>query len=336
MTALVYRRGLAEGLSDIFAAADGDFVQALLRRYADDRAKVERIAAIFDERGELAPVVRHFIDGNDARNGHVPISVSRLFALEGALADLNARYWDRLLESTDVLSVMPEKRREEWRDTISKRTTPDFDASTVVATLGELLAMRGRFFAERVDGVFRELSGEHVTNSPSGFRRRMIIANVVDAFNCNGRVGYINDLRAVIAKFMGRDEPRWDSSKRLVDYARSRHWDWLTVDGGAMRIRVYKKGTAHIEVHDEIAWRLNAVLHSLYPNAIPSEHRTRPSKKPKAVELMLRPLPFAVLALLGDVRDELYHGKREAAVGYRWHGADKHVRSEARQPSLRC
>ncbi len=65
---------------------------------------------------------------------------------------------------------------------IRRRKTPAFEPSTVRETLTTLLADRGKFFAQRVDGIFRALSRSHVTNSPSGFRKRMILEGVLDQF----------------------------------------------------------------------------------------------------------------------------------------------------------
>lgn len=74
--------------------------------------------------------------------------------------------------------------------------------------------------------------------------------------------------------------------------------EWHVVDGGALRIRVYKKGTAHLEVHPDMAWRLNHALAHLYPLAIPAQHRQRPARRAKDFPLMQRLLPFEVLDLI--------------------------------------
>jgi len=74
--------------------------------------------------------------------------------------------------------------------------------------------------------------------------------------------------------------------------------EWLTIDGGAMRIRCYQKGTAHLEIHPEMAWRLNSILAHIYPLAIPPEFRQKPKRKPKDIELTSRLLPFSVVSAL--------------------------------------
>jgi hypothetical protein len=53
-----------------------------------------------------------------------------------------------------------------------------------------------------------------------------------------------------------------------------------------------------MEVHPDLAWRLNQVLSSLYPLAIPAEFRQKPKRKAKDHVLMGRPLPFQVLDVL--------------------------------------
>lgn len=291
-------------VEEFFAPSSTDMVDGLIGQYRMARNRVEKVAEIMA--GELGGVVSYFIDGNksDRDNWY---RLENLFAREGAIAAMNADYWNRALRMTDVLSVMPQKRREEWYEQIRTKKTPDFDEETVRATLAELLGMRGKFFAERVDGIFRALSGEHVTNRPEGFGKRMIMHNITSMFGSTERVGYINDLRCVIAKFMGRDEPQWSASSYIVNEARRRRGEWVAVDGGALRIRCYLKGTAHIEVHPDMAWRLNCVLASLYPLAIPPQFRSKPKTKAREFSLMQRPLPFAVVELLSGMKQATRH-----------------------------
>src|SRR5690606_19819628 len=141
--------------------------------------------------------------------------------LDIALCALNSDFWEEALALTDVYDAMPQTRRTEWNDQLTARKEPrgkkraetehelqDFTEEVVRATLQDLLAARSRFFAERVDGIFRNLSREHVTNCPQGFSKRMILSSVLSYGSPDWtKCGYINDLRCVIAKFMGRDNP---------------------------------------------------------------------------------------------------------------------------------
>lgn len=306
--------------TEFFAPAPTDLIDNLLAQYEAMRAKVERVADVMNG-PDLAGALHYFAEYAGSQERHLTSStVESLFNLEGAIAHLNASFWSKAMQLTDVLDVMPQARRDEWhaqirnplgekKDRYSKewkvQPIPEFNDENVRGTLMSLLAQRETFFAERVDGIFRSLSKTHVTNAPEGFNRRMILANVTDSWGtyASSRAGTINDLRCVIAKFMGREEPSWDATGGVVKYARSRRGEWIAVDGGAIRIRCYAVGTAHLEVHPDMAWRLNCVLAQLYPLAIPSQFRERPKKKAKEYKLIGRPLPFAVLALLGSLEE---------------------------------
>nr|WP_260679724.1 DUF4942 domain-containing protein [Pseudomonas mendocina] len=308
---------LIEEIEPFFAPMSADLVDSLIGQYNAARANVEALAAAVRS-GQNASVLHYFVEGNVKEQRHsMPTTVESLFRVEGAIAQLNADFWSRALRLTDVMDYMPQARRYEWNEQIrnpegrkaSKHTgekdmpaLPEFEEATVRSTLAGLLHNRSQFLAERVDGIFRALSRQHVTNQPQGFGKRMIIANVF-GYQTHG---HINDLRCVIAKFMGRDEPKHGATDPVIKAARRQNGQWMPVDGGALRIRVYGGvGTAHLEVHPDMAWRLNAILANLYPLAIPAEFRTKPkrARKVKDFELFDRPLPFAVVQLLAEMRE---------------------------------
>lgn len=316
MNAITQAQGELVDAGEFFAPMASDLVDSLVGEYNGIRRRIEALADAV--RGEqCAGVLHYFVEGNVKEQRYsMPTTVEALFAVEGAVAKLSASYWDRALRMTDVIDYMPQARRDEWFEQIrnplgrekNRHTSeqelpplPEFEEATVRSTLGHLLASRSQFLAERVDGIFRALSRQHVTNQPQGFSKRMIIAGV-HGYQTHGQ---INDLRCVIAKFMGRDEPKHGATQPVIAAAGRHNGEWMAIDGNSLRIRVYGGvGTAHLEVHPEMAWRLNAILASLHPAAIPSEFRTKPkrAKKIKDFELFDRPLPFAVIALLAAMR----------------------------------
>lgn len=288
---------LVDDSAQFFAPVSSDIFNELLGQYQAMRARIEALSCAMT--GEAAGAVAYFIEGNkDSYSRYAP-SVDKLFNPKGAVAALNAAYWSKTLALTDVLDLMPQKRRDEWNTTIREMTAPDFTEEAVRPTIIELLNMRAQFLAERVDGIFRGLSGEHVTNAPEAFGKRMIFSGVLGhGSTYHNPRGLVNDLRCVVAKFMGRDEPKYSAGKALIEALKGNWGNWVTIDGGALRIRLYMKGTAHLEVHPDMAWRLNSILANLYPLAIPAEFRQRPAKKAKTFAMMGRPLPFAVLEIL--------------------------------------
>ncbi|BBT40929.1 DUF4942 domain-containing protein [Pseudomonas putida] len=326
---------LVEDIDDFFAPMASDLVDSLVGEYDATRKRLENMASAVSS-GACRGVLHYFVEGNVQEQRHsMPTTVDALFRLAGAVGQLNADFWNRALRLTDVFDYMPQKRREEWseqiRNPLGKKKhrsswdkdagewevapLPEFEEDSVRATLSGLLASRAKFLAERVDGIFRSLSRQHVTNQPQGFSKRMIIAGV----HSYGTAGHINDLRSVIAKFMGRDEPRHGTSDPIIKAAGRQNGQWMTIDGGALRIRVYGGvGTAHLEVHPDMAWRLNAILASLYPAAIPAELRERPNRKKKIkdFELFDRPLPFTVVNVLAGMKEGW---EKKENPGYREH-----------------
>jgi hypothetical protein len=293
---------LVDETAHFFAPVSADIFTELLGQYQSMRKRIEAIGNMIDVENESA--LEYFLSGNSDDSGHFRPSVKKLFEVSGAVASLNSAYWSKTLALTDVLDMMPQKRRDEWHKTIREMTAPDFVEETVRPTITEMMNMRAQFLAERVDGIFRGLSGDHVTNAPEGFGKRMIIARVLNAYDSadTSTCGLINDLRCVVAKFMGRKEPGWHATSDLIPILRRRWGQWVTLDGGSMKIKLHRKGTAHMEVHPDMSWRLNAILASMYPRAIPAEFRQKPKKQIKEFELIGRPLPFNVLALLGGMR----------------------------------
>lgn len=311
-------------------------MSSLLSEYRAKRATMDKTAAFIAS--EASDVIRFFIEGNVSDRREARPSVDKLFALPTAIAALDAAFWARAIALTDVLEVMPQARRDEWYEQIRAHKCPEFSASTVETTLVTLLQQRAQFLAERVDGIFRGLSGEHVTNQPQGFGKRMIWCHfdspapgnvlvtldgtVLYHYAERSKTGPIDDLRCVVAKFMRRDEPKYMASSGLIEALKDNWGEWVDVDGGALRIRLYRKGTAHLEVHPDIAWRLNAILAHLYPRAIPPQFRERPKKAPKVVPLMERPLPFEVIHVLAELR-------QNGAFWTMPYGDNKHAIAEA-------
>lgn len=331
---------LVDDAAQFFAPVDSDVVDGLLGQYKAMRARVERIGTLLAD--EIDPL-HYFLEGNSERRSHAALpALSRLLEPAGAIAALNASYWSKAMALTDVLETMPKARRDEWQKSILEMKTPEFTEDTVRPTILGLLQARERFFAERVDGIFRGLSGEHVTNCPEAFGKRMILAGIVTSYGTTDheRGGLINDFRAVVGKFMGRPgDPGWGSTAKIITEARYRRGEWLSCDGGSWKIRVYKVGTAHLEVHPDMAWRLNCVLAQLHPLAIPAQFRAKPKRKAKDFEMVARPLPFNVIEALSGLEQareragESWRGdtytKVPNAVAFRYSGSSDMGRSEA-------
>ncbi|MFC3109480.1 DUF4942 domain-containing protein [Undibacterium arcticum] len=222
-----------------------------------------------------------------------------MFEQEPAIKALDAVFWSKTISMTNILEVMPAKDRNEWNEQLRTHSTPEYEPATVRETMTALLSQREKFFAQKVDGIFRALSGSHVTNQPQGFSKRMIISRAISCYGTTNHdvTNYIHDLRCVIAKFMGRDEPLSNLTYKEIDRMnhRTKFGVWHSFDGGAFRVKLFKVGTAHMEVHPDMAWRLNQVLAWLHPMAIPPASRAKPAKPRKDYPLQQNLLSFKVI-----------------------------------------
>lgn len=320
-----------DDLSEFFAPVNHNELDELLQRRDATKLSIQQMAAavLADRHGAMG----RFIEANLDRDTHV--SPDRLFDAGRAIKQLDSDMWHRAMRLTDVWEYMPQARRDQWNKQLrawkderdyKEGAKPEldmlpFEREVVIGTIKSLLGMRTQFFSEKVDGIFRGLSGEHVTNSPMGFGKRMIISNAA----AYGKAGLIDDLRNVIAKFRGLEEKVAISSSDMMRKL-PKSGEWFDVDGGAMRIRLYQVGTAHLEVHEELAWKLNKVLAMLHPLAIPSEFRQRPKKrKVKDFDLFDDLVPGAVRSLIGGMR--AFNGRSFYFDHY--HHVDKAVISTA-------
>ena len=235
-----------------------------------------------------------------------------------ALDNLNTYMWQKAINLTDVIDFMPSKLKDFWNNILigcgkpmsredqisygfikeNEETIKDFSKlpeisyESLKATLSSLLSKRYFYFTRMVDDIFSNLSTEHITNQPEGFSKRFIINNVynydkifdsIHFGNYTTKVGFINDLRFVINKILGRDKysDRNDidtqkTIEKIISTKGYGQWQWI--DGFAMQIKCFKKGTVHIEVNPDISWQLNKILSSLYPMAIPESSKRKPKK----------------------------------------------------------
>lgn len=320
-----------------FKSVSSSVIEQLIWRYNAERKRIVQLNE-FTSSPEMKTAVDYFLRG--AGDRHYGAS-GEFSDMDSAIKVLNSDYWQLALNATDVYEHMPQKRRDAWRESIDKWDTPEFELETVISTLKHLLLERDNYLSERVDGIFRALSGEHVTNVPEGFGKRMIMyVSDGTGFVDHRRSGYFSDLRAVIAKFMGYGTPKLIQSMRTIELCQESYGEWHEIDGGALRIKVFKKGTAHLEVHPDIAWRLNEILALLHPRAIPPKFRSRPPKKTKNFSLTQNLIPHDVREIIRDFEPKaIYEGEgyNFRRVGFEpgvyslrnSYGNDKHLMEKA-------
>ncbi len=242
---------------------------------------------------------------------------------EKAFACLDAYYWDKLISRSELVDAMSSQRRAEWNASISKKDTPPFERETVISTLNALFDQQGVHFAERVESVFKSLSPEHITNSPAAFGKRMIINEVVkqQLTVSTSKTRILDDLRIVVAIILRRSPIKASQalSYEIVDHLRfkKQFGQWESLDGGALRIKVFQVGTVHIEIHPDVAFKLNDVLSMLYPHAIPARFRRQPTKPSKSFPRpVFQALPLETLTDLDEMRRLYTRSDRDLYQAY--------------------
>ncbi|WP_159180265.1 DUF4942 domain-containing protein [Klebsiella pneumoniae] len=220
-----------------------------------------------------------------------------------------AEYWRKVTDMTGALLIMPAERRDQWRSQftlglqkVMKRDrggferqveefvgVPEFTADTVIPTMTSLLNDRHKYLAERVYGLFKALSPTHKTNKTYGFSEKLIISYcVTDFWNNSVSLNYhkadvIDDLRVMLHFFAHKEFITLNSCSEMLSAAYRAHncetGQWMNVDGNLMRVKIFKNGNAHFEIHPDVAWRLNEVLAYSMPAAIPAPCRKAPTTK---------------------------------------------------------
>lgn len=228
---------------------------------------------------------------------------------ETAIKVLDAECWANLMADAVLTDAMSSKQKAEWDKLISDRNVPEFTEDHVFATVQNFINSQGMYFASRVDQVFHGLSPDHVTNSPSAFGKRLIIKKVLsDPLTVSSdKSRLVDDLRVVMAIVLGRAPVKTSRamSYDIINNLRRNNTfgEWVTLDGGALRVKLFKVGTLHAELHPDAIYKLNDVLSMLYPHAIPECFRRAPKKAsvdfPQPIS---NTLPIEVLADLNELK----------------------------------
>ena len=253
-----------------------------------------------------------------------------------------AEYWSKVTDMTGALLIMPAERRDQWRSQftlgvqkMAKRDrggferqveefvgVPEFTADTVIPTMTTLLNDRHKYLAERVYGLFKALSPTHKTNKTYGFSEKLIISYcVTDFWNSSISLNYrkadvIDDLRVMLHFFAHKEFITLNSCSEMLSAAYRAHncetGQWMNVDGNLMRVKIFKNGNAHFEIHPDVAWKLNEVLAHSMPAAIPAPCRKAPTTKaPKEFGYIQKTVSTKTRTLIRDRRhsgaDELFY-----------------------------
>ena len=290
-----------------------NIIASLVREYNDDLIELKRLAALF-----TLGRTRTFYSYLSGYN-HQITNRDALYAENALRSD----YWMRVMALTDVLSVMNTEKKDAWDKQFTAdrylnppQVIPEFSLEAVTSTVVNLLNDRNQFMHERVYGVFKSLSINHKTNKSFGFSTRMITTgactrdrypsgNIVTDIKNSG-IAPLSELRLVCAFFRGETLMEVHDTNKLVKQAIEHEGfgQWSALDGNSLRFRLYKNGSLHIEVHPDIAEKLNNILAAYIPLALPADRTAHSSKTVKAFPSLKNCIDFHSRMLIGDLKVE--------------------------------
>lgn len=285
------------------APVNHNIISQMVAEFRSYENKINSLATVVQEAD--FSIFHYFLQGNINKDNKQSISLNPdvLFNTEGAFNQLKSDFWRKTMDLTQVWKIMPEIRRQEWKNQIANNSTPEFTEDNVRATMLSLFSSRKIFIAEKADGVFNNLSAEHVTNCPEGFGKRFIMQGLdsMGFVNCS-KSASIDDLRSIISHFLNRGDYVQGATHSILNYCyQHKIGEWVNIDGNSIRMKVFKKGTVHFEIHEDIAYRLNDLLAELYPLAIPEKNRKPKKQNNKNYVVNTLALPYKVIDYLNSM-----------------------------------
>ncbi|MEQ4672048.1 DUF4942 domain-containing protein [Providencia manganoxydans] len=263
----------------------------LLAEYRDARSEIDSLhLAVMGKRHSQA--FHYFTDGCNNSIG-TTLAVDCLFDLQRATCSLDESFWQKVLDLTGVRNFMPTARKDEWYNTLRqwRKASPDrlasvrpvaFTEENVFATAKSLTTEKKDYFAEMVEGVFKNLSVFHKTNKAQGFSPKMVITNCLpcrDYKRGYDNMDYLSDLRKIIGLMQGRPGAEIVNKWALEQSLSNNTGEWISVDGGALTCKGFLNGNVHIQVSEAVCDDLNTVLAYRMPGLIPQfKERGKSSK----------------------------------------------------------
>lgn len=250
-----------------------DYIDTLVERYNEEKKQCEETYEYVSNIPEK--VVKYVFEQS---------RYSFLAKKEQMLHSLKKTYWYEVFNRSNLSDIISSKEKSNILTNLDKLDIPEFDRVNVELTLQGWIESAYRLFSEKVNSVFERLSGDHVTNQPFGFTKKIIFKNLVEytwfpkTFSMYNFRSYgldaIHDLRTSIQLLYKLPISTRSDTKLILDTINERN-EYTSFDNGAFKVKVFKNGNSHIELHPHVAVMLNCELAKLFPNAIPPKHRTK-------------------------------------------------------------
>ena len=246
----------------------------MLAQRAALHVHLEKILVLIGEADDLAKAA-HLGSVSELINGRFGkadgCSVGSQSGIAKLTRALDASGWDYLLREAGVRSFMSAEKRKEWSEAICNCKVPELSADSIRGTFAQLYEDRGAMFDEGVLAIFRKLSWNYKTNTPSMFGKKIISSFAITYSSPNHRFAdEIDDLLRVFHVLDGKPEPDSRANTYGALYRAVR--EKVDFENDYVRVRMFgSAGTGHINFKRlDLVERMNGILAKHYPGALPA------------------------------------------------------------------
>lgn len=199
-------------------------------------------------------------------------------AMKAITRNIDRSIWRDLMLKSGMLALMDAQARDEWYKNLEEGELPEISEDNILTTFEQLHQRKGEVFERGVINVFKGLSWDYKTNSPSHFGTKIIVKNLVNysrwgfQFTWGWRRDQLVDLERMLMLLDGKPLPdnRDDIARRLGDPIHgNKHC--ARYEDEMFTVKYFQKGSAHITFkRPDLIEKMNDIVARYFPSALPS------------------------------------------------------------------
>ncbi|MDI9266065.1 DUF4942 domain-containing protein [Serratia sp. PF2-63] len=196
-----------------------------------------------------------------------------------AQINVDRSIWTRLMNETGMFTLMSQKQRDKWNESLYSDKCPAVTLDNVLATFEALNATKAETFEQGLIDVFQRLSWDYKTNNPCRLGKKIIIERLVsrfyrESFRVEDRtIQAVDDLAKIFFILDGQRVPdvRVGEGDRFTNFFNRGEGIGVTCELTYFTVRAYAKGTGHIEFNRlDLVEQINDILAKRFPNTLPA------------------------------------------------------------------
>ncbi|MCK8417783.1 DUF4942 domain-containing protein [Erwinia amylovora] len=191
---------------------------------------------------------------------------------------MDVEIWKHLMDETGMFSIMSQKQRDQWENTLYSDNMPLATRENVASTFGGLYQDRDTVFREGITHVFRSLSWDYKTNNPVMIGKKIIkegLFRPCRTYYSPNRdfLEKLDDLARAFYLFDKKPLPdhRSGVSQQLAEFFTANGFNGSVFEHEYFSIKYFMKGTAHIKFkRPDVVDAINDLIAEMHPGALPA------------------------------------------------------------------